>query len=725
MSPKSLSAHRSLIALRIGFCALALSAGCATEENTPPQLLTLEDQRFEINRAHQIDIQAFDAEGDPLTFSYVLSPPAETESQGAGAPRLQKVGGDRALFTWTPGIADAEGGTQRYQLTIRVADDRGGEDTETLSVEVSDPESGGAGIRFIAPEGNGTLLDLRERPCVEDLLLTVEAPRLRSDQIEISLSPPSPVGAILNIAGPKQASLRWCPTEAEMMNSLSHPFLFEARGEGGELAQKSYLIQLRLPADESCPGAGPEIFHEPLPEQRGVLGYTIEIELTDDLPIVLAPSLSYQVLPPGSPPPQRSEVGWPSVPFVNSSGARWSARIPFPDLGDGEQRQIAYQIIAFDDDDPDGTRCDHRSESPVYTFLAIGDGAGPRAPRCAPCELDRQCEEGLACLPSEGAAVGLCVPPCGPECGACIQGESVDRQSGEWCSPSIECRGEEPPCVADRLEGPTGNDQRERASQLPVGALLSLTLCEGDVDFLRVTDERGEPLELRVAVLEGPIILRGYDREGVAREPTELTHDRSTLIADPQLSLIELRGAGGGAKRYELDVRSNVPLACNRTGDCPAGQYCRDEVCIEERCVEQNSCGGGHLCRAPRAGSLVSPGEPGRCRFSCFADEDCRMALGYRCKRFPDFRRSCVPAGLLESGSPCARSEECAGERVCLSSPEGYCAVGGCADDEDCAPGTSCGAEFGIASCLTSCEVNCGVNNECRARADDALLCLP
>ena len=44
------------------------------------------------------------------------------------------------------------------------------------------------------------------------------------------------------------------------------------------------------------------------------------------------------------------------------------------DLADAERATVSYVITATDNDDPDGTRCDHSTESALFQFDAVGGG---------------------------------------------------------------------------------------------------------------------------------------------------------------------------------------------------------------------------------------------------------------------------------------------------------------------------------------------------------------
>jgi hypothetical protein len=146
--------------------------------------------------------------------------------------------------------------------------------------------------------------------------------------------------------------------------------------------------------------------------------------------------------------------------------------------------------------------------------------------------------------------------------------------------------------------------------------------------------------------------------------------------------------------------------SCESTLECPAGQYCTGEFCVESACDRFGGCARGHACVPGRAG--LDPGTAGgACLAQCGGDNDCRN--GESCKRFEDFSRECAETGAASIGGRCGTYQDCAGEMICFPVPGGYCAVGGCAPGE-------CGAD-GVCSTLLNfdaCLKRCANDGDCR-----------
>ncbi|MBU1431701.1 hypothetical protein KKF91_14245, partial [Myxococcota bacterium] len=116
----------------------ALLWGCAEDKNQPPSLLPVGDFEVRVNEDCTITIRATDEDRDELGYAFSIDPPPLTQTQGLAAqPTLTRISNNEALFTWTPGIADAGGEDLRiYQLTFEVVDEHGALDAVTIKVTV-------------------------------------------------------------------------------------------------------------------------------------------------------------------------------------------------------------------------------------------------------------------------------------------------------------------------------------------------------------------------------------------------------------------------------------------------------------------------------------------------------------------------------------------------------------------------------------------------------------
>ena len=115
-------------------------------------------------------------------------------------------------------------------------------------------------------------------------------------------------------------------------------------------------------------------------------------------------------------------------------------------------------------------------------------------------------------------------------------------------------------------------------------------------------------------------------------------------------------------------------MACVRTADCPD-----DAVCS----------------------ALFGPTRT--CVPPCERDGDCPS--GQACKATLD-GQACGTVGSAQTGDDCDAASDCAGERICLPWPDGYCAAAGCDAGIACPAGDVCGVVDGRAVCLQSCWIS-------------------
>lgn len=484
--------------------ALALAAGCAEQENRPPRLGPVDDQTFVINQQNAVSISAEDPDGDPRTYSFQLDPPLPPNS--GGAPELTTITDGLAQFTWTPRIT-ALGGerSKTYNVTFTVTDDRGGKDAETVAITLVDDGVGGSSaLRFIEPVGAGMSVGT---PCVTDLPVEVRAEAVASEEVVVEMVAPLLDGARLE-PGPgvpgKLRRFNWCPTAAQLDASLSHTVTFAARELGGdEPVIKRFLFRFKRTAAAECPGAPPEIQHSPEAEYSGPLNYDIQATIRDDVGFKAPPVLTFVVNPADD--PRAAEVldtsGWQLATFESVGGDQWRAAIPNLGLAEGQSAQVFYQIVATDNDDPNGSACDHTAESRVYRFIARGGGqaAGRTYGFCQPCVADAQCGgEADRCVSLRGEAF------CGVRCeGAgdcagdaqCLAFTSVDGVETTQCVPADLNCGQI--CVDDGFDAGGDNNDPARAAQVGPGTTEGLSICAGDVDYFRIPVQLGQSLRVR------------------------------------------------------------------------------------------------------------------------------------------------------------------------------------------------------------------------------------
>jgi hypothetical protein len=482
---------------------LFVLAACSPDTNRAPALLPLGDTSFDVNVPSHIDVLATDSDGDDLSFEFRLDPEPATVSQSAGGrPALNKLDRGRAIFQWTPGIADAGPNDQMsYALTVRVSDGNGGRAEETLQILVVNGGLGPASLVFVEPPGAGMAVDLGQTPCIDAMPVSVKGDLIPDGEVDLKLGEPVPVGA--NLYPPengKRKSLNWCPSAEDLDRSLSHTLVFEARRQNDDQpVVKRFLVRFKRNAGANCPGAPPTITHESPGRFNGPLNYEITADIQDDVGFKSPPILAFTTDPvSGSGSVDTS--GWQLVEMSSEGPGQYRASIPNLNLADGEAATVSYVITATDNDDPDGTRCDHSTESTLYQFEAVGGGSsgGQTYGDCTPCVADAQCGgEADLCVPLLGEffCAHACTGGCGPSL-VCVQLTSIDGQTAYQCVPENADCGQV--CTADTYEGAAGNNDLPTATAVMPGRIEGLTICDQDTDVFTVPVDAGQSVTARI-----------------------------------------------------------------------------------------------------------------------------------------------------------------------------------------------------------------------------------
>jgi hypothetical protein len=171
-----------------------------------------------------------DAPGAQVGFDFA-SDIADLKSRRL-RPTLQAFGGE-AVFRWTPLARDV--GTHALVFYATVDDVAS---SVRLEIEVL---PGDEPIVFRAPVGEGTTLDLAQRPCAEVDILVEDA---AADRVELSEGPTWTGGGVLSQSGPFSGRLEFCPAGGQVRAESVFPFSFVASDARGESAEKRYVIVL-------------------------------------------------------------------------------------------------------------------------------------------------------------------------------------------------------------------------------------------------------------------------------------------------------------------------------------------------------------------------------------------------------------------------------------------------------------------------------------------------
>ena len=566
--------------------ALALLCGglvaCDAGNNRAPTLLPLADQVPKVNVPTEIAVFAEDRDGDSLTFSFALTPepPSLTQSQ-SGHPNIARINAGQAVFLWTPGIADAGPDDQMaYELTFTVKDGNGGKASESVQIRVVNEGLGPVGLVFMEPPGAGMAVDLSQTPCIQNLAVSVKADLVQDADVELRLGDPVPSGATLTPDGNgKTKTLAWCPSDADLDSSLSHTLVFEARRVNDDQpVTKRFLVRFKRNAGANCPGSPPTIDHTSPGQQSGPLNYSVVATIVDDVGFKSLPILAFTTDAVDRAGPVDTS-GWQVVEMTEGANGQYTAAIPNLNLADGERATISYVITATDNDDPDGTHCDHSVESPLYQFDAVGGGqaSGQTYGDCAPCVADAQCGgDNDNCVPLLGEH--FCAHACEGGCGAgtaCVQLTSIDGVTAFQCVPQDANCGQI--CTADAFEANGGNNDVPVATPVTPGTYADLTICDRDVDVFSVPVEAMQSVtvsidfENAVGDLDLFMALPGDGDEFPYQSANgNLDQERVTEPCVPEggMANVVVTGYQDARNRYTLTIETGP-------GDC--NQVCADD----------------------------------------------------------------------------------------------------------------------------------------------------
>jgi len=484
---------------------LALVAAC--NRGHPPALFEVDDQVAVVGQPLVVQLVASDPEGDSLTFGF--AGPAVPDLAGTAA--ITRTPDGQGIFTFTPLASQV--GQQVFDLW---ASDGHDEDHVPLFVEVR--QSAGAGTLpvFGSPLGAGTVLDLEQTDC---LGLDIEVEDPDSTSIVLDQVPPLIEGASLS-ATPNghQGAWNWCPDRRQIDTSDRYTLRLRADDGDNPAVTKEFVIVLRRPAGDQCPGEAPVIEHAPV-DVTTRLDPAITAEIGDDLGLGTQPYLVWATEDPGDPIDFDKTT---LVPMELAAGdlqaGTWVGQIPNPvaNAPDGTAMPIYYLLSATDDDDADGY-CDHRTDDPDggmhrITITAGGDEA---VGICEPCSFDVQCGgEGDLCLPAAAGGAGGADGRCGQACAGddeCDEGyacsptalESVEGQLGRQCIPqSGSCDGPAGGCEDDDHEPDGTPAEASDQAELGEGSSGGRVLCGGDEDWYVLP--LGEPTHV-TASLEGDV----------------------------------------------------------------------------------------------------------------------------------------------------------------------------------------------------------------------------
>ncbi len=810
----------------------ALTACVAAGGDDAPELLPLSPQSVAVNQTLVIALTVDNPSGKSLDFSYEAPsvPGIDRVATLAGTPS----GGE---FRWVP-LASQVG---VHELVFRIGFEGGSSEQSVIITVESSSDSAPV---FLRPSAGGAF-DLARDPCVR---FDVEIRDDDSDSVSLSIPVSAPVGARLDTTGPKQGEFEWCPTTDQVAVSERWTLSLVADDHDHAPVVHDYVAVLQTPPKEGCPGDPPVIsVRQPEPGARlaSAGGYPVVVDVTDDGQLRDAPLLYYtaeRVDDPANP----DITTFIQTTFI-ADGRQWGTRIPSFGLIEGQELTVSYVVSATDNDDAAGAACDHRSQSPLRSFVALPGNDSGVLGVCEPCALPTECETGI-CAASAGG--GRCVAACavclGPE--DCREITTTDGEVAGVCGDVAEQCGSGDgggggDCTDDALED---NDQPSTAS--PINTAIAATICPDDSDYFRIApgaasqvdvvlefvDANGD-LDLNVVDAAGQILgvsagltdieqistcvhagdavfalVRGFGPaqndyqltvtatpfdclcENDAFEPDSTRDDARSLsgggsfggvicsgdqdyialdvpdvatitasiefdgravdldlellgpdgtlvgasrtttsreqisstVAGGGVHVLRIFGFGGASGSYTGMVTVGSTSGCADTSSCPLRSVCDDGECESDVCENDSDCPRGHICPESEWGDFFR-----FCAEVCESRTDCRS--GEECKRFAE-GRACWESGRGAVGADCVFTEECAGDRVCLDMPGGYCAAANCNEFDACGAGEQCVRERGLWICAQDCTAGddlCRLSYSCdfvdSAEGGFVFVCLP
>ena len=409
--------------------AVATLFACSSDPEVTeevPFLLPIEDQAGRVNQSLRVPLAVSNPDGLALTYTYEAPPlPALNQSVTIGGT---PAGGE---FVWTPLASHA--GSHTFVFTV--TSERGAA-SETIQIDIEAVAS--AAPVFIRPGPGGTY-NLSDDPCVG---FEVEVRDDDSESVEISFAQSPPDGASLTAGGPKTAAFSWCPTPDQVDASSRWDIFLQADDGEQEPATLRYVIVLRAPVREGCPGEAPMVTVISPAEGATVesdIGYEVVATISDDAGLRDAPILYYsQEEPDDRDNPNLEDF---KQAFMERADANWAARVPTLGLEPGETTEVFVFVSATDNDDAQGTACDHTTDSELVAFTAAGGGEETFLELCELCTESGACGDNVCATTSGGAR---CAPTCvtDDDCGegSCLEGTLVDGSTVLRCGPvDVEC----------------------------------------------------------------------------------------------------------------------------------------------------------------------------------------------------------------------------------------------------------------------------------------------
>lgn len=711
----------------------------ACDGGTAATLAPLDPVSGRVNEELSIDI-AIDnpsAQAVTLTLEGPMLPSFDRVTSLSTSP----TGG---TFTWVP-LSSHVG---EHELTFVLSASGGGElDRETVLVTV-EPAADAAPV-FVRPGAGGTY-DLTSSPCV---MFDVEVRDDDSDAVEIGTRADPPQGATLANAGNKRATFDWCPTPDQVASSERWTIQLFADDGDHPAVEHDYVVVLRSgPPRDDCPGSAPTVtLRSPLMSERVTSGstYPVQVTVSDDMGLRDAPLLYYTTTEPED-PSNIDVTQLELATFTDDGGGSFTARIPSLGLAEGEEAEVFYLVSATDNDDPSGSLCDHRTDTMLVSFTAVG-GARPDGslPECEPCSASTECMSGICAATAGG---GRCVDSCSGDgvcdmgdCGATVTTEGGTRAG---CGPAGDiCGGGGPgTCTDDSRE----DDDTVGTATAYSSAIGDGQICAGDDDYFGISVPTGNRVTVTVdgfAHADGDLDLQLRNMAGTILGSSASVRDVESVsyCNGGGATSVYARVYGYGTSQNSYSFRADVapdPGSC-----CTDDGFEPDDTQATARSITFASDVGsfdGVVCASDDDWIAIPMSGPGRIQVlvtftHALGDIDIQLydpsgtrvasSLGTTDDETIDVMVSGGthalrvyaygdgnPDGYLGEitrtiGTGCSSTSDCLVGLVCDG---GSCASDACASSADCPAMHSC-PTWGPSGAARHCAESCTFNADCRA----------
>jgi len=477
----------------------------------------------------------------------------------AGLDRTASISGNGlgGEFRWGPLTSHV--GTHEFVFLLLDGDDTVAQQAAVIDVV---PSADSAPV-FLRPGAGGTY-DLERDPCVS---FDVEVRDDDTLDVDIRARSYLPDRATLTPESGKRARFDWCPTPDQVATAQRWNIELEADDRSHPATAHDYVAVLRTGPKEGCPGLAPEVSILSPSEGTTVAaepGYTVLIDVLDDMGLRDAPLLYYSTTAPED--PSRPDITlFEQVTFAQD-GSQWRARVPPLGLADGATATVYIVASATDNDDAMGALCDHQTDSALRTFTAVGGAGSGGIRRCDSCSASFECASGVCGASATG---GRCLDHCddtmGCSAGSC--GSQVTREGGiaRACGDvGTVCGGGGGDCLDDSREE---NDSIAAAGAAPT-SFTDGQICPNDPDFFRIPIGSGTQVTVTIDGFrhtDGDLDLRLLGSSGtILASSAGITDSESVsqCVAETGAVYAQVLGYAGARNNYSMRVTTSSGSCC-------------------------------------------------------------------------------------------------------------------------------------------------------------------